>query len=75
MVESSQKVSEAKLREMLIEETKKQGKQYGLMFDEIAGGFTITQAFMPQSFSLLPLQVKRIWVDGRPDELLARKSI
>jgi TldD protein len=70
MVESSQKVSEAKLREMLIEETKRQGKQYGLMFDEIAGGFTITQAFMPQSFSLLPLQVKRVWVDGRPDELL-----
>ncbi|MCC7529662.1 MAG: peptidase U62 [Candidatus Melainabacteria bacterium] len=70
MVESSQKVTEAKLREMLIEETKRQGKQYGLMFDEIAGGFTITQAFMPQSFSLLPLQVKRVWVDGRPDELL-----
>lgn len=70
MVESSQKVSEAKLKEMLIEETKRQGKQYGLMFDEIAGGFTITQAFMPQSFSLLPLQVKRVWIDGRPDELL-----
>lgn len=70
MVESSKQVTESKLREMLIEETKRQGKQYGLMFDEIAGGFTITQAFMPQSFSLLPLQVKRVWADGRPDELL-----
>ena len=70
IVESSKHVTEAKLKEMLIEETKRQGKQYGLMFDEIAGGFTITQAFMPQSFSLLPLQVKRVWVDGRPDELL-----
>lgn len=70
MVQSSLQVDEPKLREMLIEETKRQGKQYGLMFDEIAGGFTITQAFMPQSFSLLPLQVKRVWVDGRPDELL-----
>jgi len=70
MVESSRQVSEAKLKEMLIAETRRQGKQYGLMFDEIAGGFTITQAFMPQSFSLLPLQVKRIWADGRPDELL-----
>lgn len=70
MVQSSLQVEEKKLREMLIEETKRQGKQYGLMFDEIAGGFTITQAFMPQSFSLLPLQVKRVWVDGRPDELL-----
>jgi nicotinate phosphoribosyltransferase len=70
IVESNKQVTEAKLRELLIEETKRQGKQYGLMFDEIAGGFTITQAFMPQSFSLLPLQVKRVWVDGRPDELL-----
>lgn len=70
VVESSKKVPYSDLRQMLIDEAKKQGKPYGLIFDEIAGGFAITQTFMPQSFELLPLRVTRVWVDGRPDELL-----
>lgn len=70
IVESSKKVPFEELRLMLIEEAKKQGKPYGLIFDEIAGGFALTQAFMPQSFQLLPLRVTKVWADGRPDELL-----
>jgi TldD protein len=70
VVESSKKVPYDALRQMLVAEAKKQGKPYGLIFDEIAGGFAITQTFMPQSFELLPLRVTRVWVDGRPDELL-----
>ncbi len=69
-VEPSKRVPYAKLREMLIEEVKRQGKPYGLVFDEIAGGFTMTQTFVPQSFKLLPLRVTRVFPDGRPDELL-----
>ncbi|MGH9551262.1 MAG: TldD/PmbA family protein, partial [Terriglobales bacterium] len=70
MVDSSKRVPYAKLREMLIAEVKKQGKPYGLIFDEIAGGFTMTQAFVPQTFKLLPLRVWRVYTDGRPDQLL-----
>ncbi len=70
IVDSSKRVPYEKLREMLIEEVKKQGKPYGLVFDEIAGGFTMTQLFLPQSFKLLPLRVWRVYADGRPDELL-----
>lgn len=70
MVDSAKRVPYEKLREMLIAEVKKQGKPYGLVFDEIAGGFTMTQTFMPQSFKLLPLRVWRVYTDGRPDELL-----
>jgi predicted Zn-dependent protease len=70
IVEASASVPYAKLREMLLEEVRRQGKPYGLVFDEIAGGFTMTQTFMPQAFKLLPLRVYRIWADGRPDELL-----
>jgi hypothetical protein len=55
---------------MLLEEVKKQGKPYGLIFDDIAGGFTMTQSFMPQSFKLLPLRVWRVFPDGKPDEVL-----
>lgn len=70
IVESSKKVEFAELKEMLVEEARRQGKPYGLIFDEIAGGFALTQAFMPQSFQLLPLRVIRVWADGKPDELL-----
>lgn len=70
IVDSEKRVPYAKLKEMLIAEAKRQGKTSGLIFDEIAGGFTITQSFLPQSFKLLPLRVWRVYTDGRPDELL-----
>jgi TldD protein len=70
MVESTKRVSFEKLRQMLIDEIKKQGKPHGLIFDDIAGGFTMTQSFMPQAFKLLPLRVWRVYSDGRPDEVL-----
>jgi predicted Zn-dependent protease len=58
------------LRLALIAEAKKQGKPYGLIFDQIAGGFTYTQTATPQTFKLMPLLVKRVYVDGKPDELI-----
>ncbi len=70
IVDSSKRVPYEKLREMLIAEAKRQGKPYGLVFDEIAGGFTMTAAYMPQVYKLLPLRVWRVYTDGRPDELL-----
>jgi TldD protein len=69
IVDSSKRVPYAKLRSMLVQEAKAQHKPYGLIIDEIAGGFTITHTFMPQSYVLLPLRVTRVYVDGRPDEL------
>jgi len=69
IVDSSKRVPYTKLRSMLIQEAKAQHKPYGLIIDEIAGGFTITHSFMPQSYVLLPLRVTRVYVDGRPDEL------
>jgi TldD protein len=75
IVESSNQVPYSKLREMLIAEIKRQGRPYGLVFDEIAGGFTLTQTWMPQLFKLLPLRVYRVYADGRPDELLRGVSM
>src|SRR5262249_3906810 len=70
IVESSKTVNNAKLREMLIEEAKKQGKPYGLYFDDISGGFTTTSRNSPQAFQVTPIMVYRVYVDGRPDELV-----
>ena len=55
---------------MLIEEAKKQGKTFGLLFKDISGGFTLTGRASPQSFQVTPIMVYRISVDGRPDELV-----
>jgi predicted Zn-dependent protease len=70
MVQASNTVTTARLREMLIEEAKKQGKPFGLLFDDISGGFTLTGRDSPQSFQVTPIMVYRIYVDGRPDELV-----
>jgi TldD protein len=71
IVSSSKQVPFAELRRQLIGEVKRQGKPYGLVFEDISGGFTQTRAdWTPQAFKVLPLVVKRIYPDGRPDELV-----
>ena len=58
------------MRQKLIDEARKQGKPYGLYFDDIQGGFTLTTRSLPQAFQVLPVIVYRVYVDGRPDELV-----
>lgn len=70
IIESSKTVPYDELRKMLIEECKKQGKTYGLLFDNISGGFTFTGRFIPQAFNVTPITVYRVYVDGKPDELV-----
>jgi predicted Zn-dependent protease len=75
IVTSTKTVPEAELRKQLIEEAKKQGKPYGLYFEDISSGFAVTQRSSPQAFSVVPLVVWRVYVDGRPDELVRGVSI
>ena len=75
IVESSNKVTNARLRLMLIDEIKHQNKPYGLFFDDISGGFTFTGRAQPQAFHVEPLVVYRVYADGRPDELVRGVSI
>lgn len=70
IVTSSQTVPEKELRQKLIDEVKKQGKPYGLYFDDIQGGFTLTTRQLPQAFQVLPVIVYKVFPDGRPDELV-----
>jgi len=70
IVRSTKSTADAKLREALIEEVKKQGKPFGLYFEDIAGGFTLTMRNMPQAFQVMPLMVWKVYPDGRPDELV-----
>jgi TldD protein len=75
IVTSTKAVSDAELREMLKAEAKKQGKAYGLFFEDISSGFAVTTRRSPQAFQVIPLVVYRVFVDGRPDELVRGVSI
>lgn len=70
IVRSSNTLPDAKLREAFVAEIKKQKKPFGLYFEDIAGGFTLTTRNMPQAFQVMPLMVWKVYADGRPDELV-----
>jgi predicted Zn-dependent protease len=75
IVTSTKTEPESELRKQLIEEAKKQSKPYGLYFEDISSGFAVTTRNSPQAFSVIPLVVYRVYVDGRPDELVRGVSI
>ena len=70
IVSSSNAVTNEQLRAKLIELVKAQGKPFGLLIDDIAGGFTFTGRGQPQAFQVLPLVVYKVFPDGRPDQLV-----
>ena len=70
IVESKKQVSSVQLRQMLVDEIKRQNKPYGLYFEQVTGGFTTTQRRGLQAFTVIPLMVYRVYADGRPDELV-----
>lgn len=70
IVETDHPYSDSELRQMLIAAAKEQGKPYAYYFVTVNGGFTTTGRYMPNSFNVSPLEVYRIFVDGRPDELV-----
>jgi TldD protein len=75
IVESSNSVPEARLRQMLLDEIKRQNKPYGLYFRDITGGFTTTSRAGLQAFKVIPVVVYRVYPDGRPDELVRGADI
>ena len=75
IVTSTKSIPDSELRQQLIDEAKKQGKPYGLYFEDISSGFAVTQRSSPQAFQVIPLVVWRVYVDGRPDELVRGVSI
>jgi TldD protein len=75
IVRSNKTTPDAQMRQALINEIKKQKKPFGLYFEDIAGGFTLTTRNMPQAFQVMPLMVWKVYPDGRPDELVRGVNI
>jgi TldD protein len=67
IVATKQKVTRAELKKMLIERIKKDDKPFGLLFDDIMGGFTLTGRTVPNAFNVIPEMVYRIYPDGREE--------
>jgi TldD protein len=67
VVEAAHPLSRAALKQKLIELVKEQQKPFGLLFDDIQGGFTSTGRLTPNAFNVLPIMVYRIYPDGREE--------
>lgn len=71
MVETTKPYTEAQMRQMLRAEAKKQSKEYGYYFKTVTSGYTFTgEGGSLNSFNVTPLEVYRIFADGRPDQLV-----
>jgi TldD protein len=71
-VESSRTVSIEKLLDMLRDEARKQGKPFGLLFDNIEGGFTNTGRGSANAFNVLPNVVFKVYTDASRQPELVR---
>lgn len=67
IVEATQVVGGDALKERLLAEVRAQGKEYGLLFEDIQGGFTLTGRDIPNAFNVQPILVYRIYPDGREE--------
>jgi predicted Zn-dependent protease len=70
MVDAATSVPYPELRRQLVDLAKKQKRTFGLVFDDISGGFTFTGRSTPNSFVVEPVTVWKVYTDGRPDELV-----
>jgi TldD protein len=70
IITTTDPVSMIDLRKNLVKECKKQKLAYGYYFKTVSGGFTNVMNYMPDFFNIIPIEVYKIYVDGRPDELI-----
>ena len=70
VIEASRTVPQETLVAMLKDEARRQGKPFGLLFENIEGGFTTTGRSNPNAFNVMPNVVYRIYTDDRAPELV-----
>ncbi len=75
-VETTDPKTDAQLRHELRQECRRQGVEYGYYFKSVTSGYTMTgEGGSINSFNVTPLEVYRVYVDGRPDELVRGVSL
>jgi TldD protein len=67
VVETTRSVPRTDLEKLLIDEVRRQKRPYGMMFTDISGGVTNTDAFEPQAFRVFPVMAYRLYPDGKKE--------
>lgn len=67
ILEVENPVSADELKEMLLQRVQEQGREFGLYFDDIQGGFALTGRAMPNAFNVQPLVVFKLYADGHQE--------
>lgn len=67
LVEVAEPWTRAELKAELIRRVEAEGKPFGLYFEDILGGFTLTGRRVPNAFNVVPIVVFRIYPDGREE--------
>ena len=70
IIEANETVSEQELRARLIRGAREAGLDHGLYIEDIEGGFTFTDRDIPNAFQINVVSARRVFVDGRPDEVV-----
>ena len=70
LVEAQRGVSDAELEARALALAKEQGLEYALLIDDLEGGFTFTDRDLPNAFQIDVRTGWRLFVDGRPRELV-----
>jgi len=67
VIVNSKPISRDELKKQLIAQIKEQNKPFGLFFDDIQGGFTLTGRTIPNAFNVIPVMVYRVYPDGKEE--------
>jgi TldD protein len=67
IISATETIPYEQLKEELIAEINRQNKPFGLIFDDISGGFTFTGRTTPNSYSVKPVTVWKVYPDGREE--------
>jgi predicted Zn-dependent protease len=67
VVDVAEPVTHRELKQQLIDRVVAEDKPFGLLFEDIQGGFTQTGRRIPNAFNVIPILVYRIFPDGREE--------
>ena len=67
IVEAAQPLTRDELKQRLLGLVREQEKPFGLLFQDIQGGFTNTGRTIPNAFNVLPIMVYRVYPDGHEE--------
>ncbi|TNE86179.1 MAG: hypothetical protein EP330_23120 [Deltaproteobacteria bacterium] len=70
IIEAAETVDREELRKRLRTFAKDQDLEYGILVEDIEGGFTLTGRTMPNAFNVRASTAYKVFADGRPDELV-----